>query len=307
MYKWDAAEALRLIEAERVTAFTGVPTMSLELVTHPNFDKYDTTSLRSIGGGGAPPPKMLGSLVAKKTKGRAGATQGYGLTETNAITITANAVDYKANPASCGKATVLVDLKVVEVDNPSNVLSPGSVGELCIRSVCNMKEYWNRPEATEEAFGADGWFRTGDIARVDEHGAVYILDRAKDLIIRGGENISCAEVESALYEHPDVAECAVFGLPDDRLGEIVAAAVVKRPGAGPLGGASLREFCLGRVAKFKAPVRIFLWHGAQLPRGPTGKIPKRVIKKQIIDGTANAALLLETGEGGGTNPMTSRL
>eukprot|EP00947_MAST-08B_sp_MAST-8B-sp1_P002478 g2478.t1 len=317
MYKWDAATALRLVEAERVTSFTGVPTMSLELVSHPDFDKYDTSSLRSIGGGGAPPPKKLGSLVAAKTKGRAGSGQGYGLTETNAISVLASSEDTKSNPSSCGRPTVLVELKVCDPDDPAaRALAPGSVGELCLKSACNMKEYWGKAGKTEEAVTPDGWFRSGDIARVDEKSYVYILDRAKDLIIRGGENISCAEVESALYDHPAVAECAVFGLPDERLGEVVAAAVVVDEkhkagllsgggegggGGGGGGGAALRAFCIERIAKFKAPALIFVWNDSQLPRGATGKIPKRTIKKALLDdhgAPRKAELIFDAGEGG---------
>jgi long-chain acyl-CoA synthetase len=287
MYKWDASEALKLVQNEKITSFTGVPTMSLELVTHPDFAKFDTSTLSRIGGGGAPPPKTLGGLVDKATKGRASAGQGYGLTETNAITVSASAQDYKANPASCGKATVLVDLKVVGDDGAA--LPTNGVGELLIRSAANMKEYWNKPEATAEAMTEDGWFRTGDIGRVDEEGYVYIMDRAKDLIIRGGENISCAEVESAVYEHPAVAECAVFGMPDERLGEVVAVAITPKPGfnASNTDAAEMRAFFTERLAKFKVPAEIYIW-AEQLPRGPTGKIPKRAIRQQIQSGEAKA-------------------
>jgi len=156
-----------------------------------------------------------------------------------------------------------------------------------------MKEYWNKPEATTEAISVDGWFRTGDVGKLDPDGALYIMDRAKDLIIRGGENISCAEVETAVYEHPSVQECSAFALPDERLGECVAVAVVRRQGAAAFTGPELEAFCAERLAKFKVPSQVFLWReGEQLPRGATGKIPKRTIRDQIKDGTAACTQIL---------------
>jgi acyl-CoA synthetase (AMP-forming)/AMP-acid ligase II len=289
MHKWDPLAALKLIESEKITAFTGVPTMSLEVITHPDYAKYDTSTLKIIGGGGAAPPKKLAADTVKTGK-QAG--QGWGLTESNAITVvTSSSADYAANPASCGRAVVLIDVKIVDDENKE--LPPGQSGEVLIRGPTLLKEYWNKPEATAKAISVDGWFRTGDIGKLDPDGALYILDRAKDLIIRGGENISCAEVETAIYEHPSVQECSVFAMPDERLGEVVAAAVVRRPDSPSLDGVELAAFCADRIAKFKVPSNIYLWKdGEQLPRGATGKIPKRDIRQAISNGTAACTQIL---------------
>ncbi len=292
MRKWNPGAALKLIESERVTRFTGVPTMSMELLAHPDYERYDTSSLQSLGGGGAAPPKKLGAETAKKGKS---AGQGWGLTESNALTVgTFSSQEYLRNPSSCGRAYPLIDIKIVDVDNPSReVARVGAPGEILIRGVAMMKEYWNKPEKTREAISVDGWFRTGDIGRLDDTGALYIMDRAKDLIIRGGENISCAEVESALYEHPAVSECAVFAMPDERLGEVVAAALVRKAGAPPFTADEIVAFARERLAKFKVPSVLFLWGaGDQLPRGATGKIPKRKVRDQIQAGTANCRQIL---------------
>ena len=162
-------------------------------------------------------------------------------------------------------------------------------GEIWFWGPIIMKEYWNKPKATADAITADGWFRTGDIGRVDSEGNVYIMDRAKDLIIRGGENISCAEVESAVYEYPEVAECAVFGRKDDRLGETVAVAITPVPTATRSSAAAafegLGNFLQSRLARFKIPDEVFVWEG-QLPRGATGKIPKKTIREMVDAGRA---------------------
>jgi len=289
MHKWNPVEALRLVECEKVTSFVGVPTMSMEMLTHPEYSKFDTSTLKSVGGGGAAPPKKLSEQTVKQGK-KAG--QGWGLTESNALTVnTSSSEDYAANPSSCGRAAVHIDIKIV--DDSNSELPPGGVGEVLIRGPTMLKEYWNKPEATAKAISVDGWFRTGDIGKLDPDGALYILDRAKDLIIRGGENISCAEVETALYEHPSVQEAAVFGMPDERLGEVVAAAIVPRDGLPSFSGPDLAAFCSERLARFKVPTEIYAWPaGQQLPRGATGKTPKREIRQQIQDGTAPCIRLL---------------
>eukprot|EP00927_Polykrikos_kofoidii_P077204 TRINITY_DN74172_c0_g1_i1.p1 TRINITY_DN74172_c0_g1~~TRINITY_DN74172_c0_g1_i1.p1 ORF type:complete len:657 (-),score=97.49 TRINITY_DN74172_c0_g1_i1:236-2206(-) len=289
MHKWDPLEALKLIESEKITTFIGVPTMSMEILSHPDFAKYDVSSLMNMAGGGAAPPNRLSADAARKGKT---ASQAWGLTESNSMTVTTfSSKEYVANPASCGRAMVLVDVKIVDDDNRE--LSPGEVGEVLIRGATIMKEYWNNPKATAEAISVDGWFRTGDVGKLDPDGSLYILDRAKDLIIRGGENISCAEVETALYDHPSIQECCVFSMPDERLGEIVAAAIVQNPGTAFLSGSDVTKFCLERMAKFKVPEELYLWReGLQLPRGATGKIPKREVRKQIQDGNAPCAKIL---------------
>ena len=289
MPKWDAGRALQLIESERVSGFTGVPTMSIELLNHPDFEKFDTSTLKSLGGGGAAPPKTLSAQTAKAGKS---ASQGWGLTESNAITVqTMSSAEYVQNPSSCGRAVALIDVKVIDIDTGKE-MPPNEPGEILIRGVTIMKEYWNKPEKTIESMSVDGWFRSGDIGRLDDTGALYIMDRAKDLIIRGGENISCAEVESAIYDHPSVMEAAVFAMPEARLGEQVAAAIVAKPGMA-FTAAEMVEFCKSKIAKFKAPSMIFLWNeGEQLPRGATGKIPKRTIRDQIQAGTASCRQIL---------------
>jgi long-chain acyl-CoA synthetase len=289
MTKWSPLLALQLIEAERISSFTGVPTMSLDLLNHPDYDKYDTSTLKSLGGGGAAPPKKLSAQTAKAGKK---ASQGWGLTESNAITVqTMSSTDYIANPSSCGRAVSLIDVKIVDPEDPSKEVPPNTPGEVLIRGITVMKEYLNKSEKTIEAMSKDGWFRSGDIGRLDDTGALYIMDRLKDLIIRGGENISCAEVESAIYEHPSVMECAVFAMPDERLGEVVAAAIVLKDGAPKFTAAEMILHCQGNLAKFKVPTEMYIWN-EQLPRGATGKIPKRTIRDQLKSGVANATQIL---------------
>merc|ERR1719230_218542 len=234
MTKWDATKALELIQREKPTVFTGVPTMSYEMMNHPDFDKYDTSSLGSIGGGGAAfKSSCANEIKGKFKKGRA--TQGWGMTETNAVSTLNSGDGYLKHPDSCGRPVMNVEVCAINVDSLAR-LGTNEVGELCIRGNTVMLEYYKKPDKTAEAFHIDKegklWMRTGDVGRVDEEGFVYIMDRLKDMIIRGGENISCAEVESAVYEHPSVAECAVFGLPDERLGEVVGAAVTFKEDAG---------------------------------------------------------------------------
>ena len=291
MHKWNPTTALKLIESERVTRFTGVPTMSMELLDHPDYDKYDTSSLQSLGGGGAAPPKKLSAQTAKKGKS---AGQGWGLTESNALTVgTYSSREYLNNPSSCGRAYPLIDIKIVDAETRTIELPPETAGEILIRGVPMMKEYWNKPSKTADSISLDGWFRTGDIGRLDKSGALYIMDRAKDLIIRGGENISCSEVESAIYEHPSVGECAVFAMPDERLGEVVAAAIVRKLEMPVFSADEMVVFLRERLAKFKVPSIIYLWHdGVQLPRGATGKIPKRKVRDQIKAGEALCSQIL---------------
>lgn len=277
MYRWDAGRALELIERERVTAFSGVPTLSRELLAHPDWSSRDTSSLRRLGGGGAAfPPDLVDRIDRGLTNG-APAT-GYGLTETTGI-ITANAAaTYVSRPTSCGRVVPTLDVRLQ--DEAGAVLPPGadSIGELCVRGPVVFTGYINQPDATAEAL-RDGWFRTGDIARIDEDGFVHIVDRAKDMVLRGGENVYCAEVEAAFYRHPDVMEVAVFGIPDERLGESVAAAVVLHPGADRSADA-LGDFVAERIAAFKVPTTIWLLD-QPLPRSAVGKFLKRDLRDQL--------------------------
>lgn len=287
MHRWDVEEALRLIEAERVTWFNGVPTMSAELQQAAKSTTRDISSLVDIfSGGAARPPDQVGRLASTFKRSVPGS--GYGLTETNALGAVNSGALYLARPESTGRTVPAVsDFRIV--DEQGAALPPGERGEVCYRSPANVLGYWNKPEATAEAF-VDGWFHTGDIGYLDEDGFLYIVDRIKDIIIRGGENISCLEVEAAIYAHPAVAEAAVFGLPDERLGEVVGAAVVLRPGAA-LAEAELRDFLGEHLASFKLPAHIW-FPEEQLPRIASGKIFKRQLKldySAALDNTAGDA------------------
>ena len=279
MYKWDAARALELIERERVTNFSGVPTMSREMLMHPDWAIRDTSSVKGMGGGGAP---IQPDLVAKIDKSLAGGvpSTGYGLTETHGIVTANQAKLYTEKPASCGRVVPTLDARLVNADGEI-VEGPEALGELCVRGSIVIKGYLNRPDATADAI-VDGWFHTGDIARIDEDGFVFIVDRVKDMVLRGGENVYCSEVEAAIYEHPDVAEAAVFGVPDDRLGEAVGAAIVLRSGA-TMTDEDLAEFLGERLAKFKIPTSIW-FRSEELPRNANGKFVKRALRDELVGG-----------------------
>ncbi len=275
MYRWDAAEALRLIEREGVTVFTGVPSMSREMLQHPDWENTDTSSLRSMGGGGAAiPTDLVRRIDDGLSQGRPGV--GYGLTETAGIATAISNEFYVANPSSVGP--LVPCMEAIVVDENGATLDPGQRGELRLRGPNVMKGYLNRPDATAEAI-VDGWFRTGDIAEVDDGGWIYIKDRIKDIVIRGGENIHCSEVEEALYELDQIAEAAVFGLPDERLGEAVAAAVVLVPGT-ELDEAALAKHLDGRLARFKHPRDVWFLDEA-LPRNANGKFLKRELRERF--------------------------
>ena len=277
MYKWDAARALELIEREHVTNFSGVPTMSREMLLHPDWNTRDTSSLKAMGGGGAALQPDLVEKIDKSLKS-GGPSTGYGLTETHGIVTANSAKMYTEKPASCGRVVPTLEARLE--DESGNVLEPGPnvLGELSVRGATVIKGYLNRQKETAEGI-RDGWFHTGDIARIDEDGFVFIVDRAKDMVIRGGENVYCSEVEAAIYEHPSVAEAAVFGVPDDRLGEIVAAAVVLRAGK-PLSQLDLCDFLAQRIAKFKIPATVW-FRTEQLPRNANGKFMKRELRKEL--------------------------
>jgi long-chain acyl-CoA synthetase len=274
MPKWDAEEAMRLIEAERVTYFVGVPLMSYEILTHPNRARYDLSTVTDFASGGAPRPVEHVRRIAAEMGGGAPLI-GYGLTETNAVGCGNWRDNYLAKPDSTGAASKPL-VEVAIVDGTGRPLPQGARGEVTIRSICNFKRYWNRPEDTEAAITADGFFLTGDVGYLDEDGYLFIVDRKKDIIIRGGENISCQEVEAAIYRHPAVAECAVFGLPDDRYGEVPGAAVHYRAGAA-LTTEQLCAFLAEHIAAFKLPARVWTWD-TPLPRLGTEKIDKVALR-----------------------------
>jgi len=276
MYKWDPERALELIERERVTSFVGVPTMSWDLLESPRFAEFDTSSLASVGGGGAPaPPELVKRIDGTFTRGRP--NLGYGMTETNAYGPGNSGDDYVARPTSTGRVVPGIDLRVTDPDGVE--LGVGEVGEIWFRGPHLIRGYWNRPDATAETI-VDGWLRSGDIGRIDEEGFVYVVDRAKDMVLRAGENVYCAEVEAAIYEHPDVHEAAVFGIPHERLGEEVAAAVMPKPGR-TIDPEDLRLFLNGRIASYKVPTVVSI-HAEALPRNASGKILKRELRDALV-------------------------
>jgi acyl-CoA synthetase (AMP-forming)/AMP-acid ligase II len=276
MPKWDATEALRLIEKEKITYFVGVPTMSLELMNHPDRHQYDLSSLKDITAGGAPRPVSHVERLKREFPGAQPAL-GYGLTETNAVGCTNFWGSYAAKPASTGRAQKPL-VEVVILGAGDRPLSTGEAGEIGIQAAANFKGYWRNPQATAEALTADGTVRTGDIGYLDEDGYLFIVDRKKEIIIRGGENISAAEVEAECYACAAVAEAAVFGALDDRLGEIPIAVVHLKKGE-QLDGEELRAFLGGRLAKFKVPEQVIV-SPEPLPRLGTGKIDRRALKAQ---------------------------
>jgi acyl-CoA synthetase (AMP-forming)/AMP-acid ligase II len=276
MPKWDPTEALRLIEKEKVTYFVGVPTMSLEIMNHPERSRYDLSSLKDITAGGAPRPITHVERL-KQEFPEAQPALGYGLTETNAVGCANFWSSYAARPASTGRAQKpLVQVSILGPDD--RPLPPREVGEIGIRSAANIKGYWRNPEATAETLAPDGTIRTGDVGYLDEDGYLFIVDRKKEIIIRGGENISAAEVEAECYACSAVAEAAVFGAADERLGEVPVAVIYIKDGE-RMSEAELRAFLDGKLARFKIPER-FIFSSVPLPRLGTGKIDRRALKAQ---------------------------
>ena len=276
MAKWDAGEALRLIEKEGITYFVGVPTMSLELLNHPERHKYDLSSLTDIAAGGAPrPASHVERLQAEFPKAQP--ALGYGLTETNAVGCSNFWGNYAAKPDSTGRAQKpFVELAILGADDAH--LPPGERGEIAIRSAANIKCYWKDAAATAATFTADGYVRTGDVGYVDEDGYLFIVDRKKDIIIRGGENIACAEVEAEIYACPAVAEVSVLGIPDERLGEVPLAVIYLHPEQS-LTEEELRAYLEPRMAAFKIPARM-IFAEDPLPKLGTGKIDRIAIRAQ---------------------------
>jgi len=277
MYKWDPEEALRIIEAERITTFNGVPTMSWEMVQSPNFAKFDVRSLKSMGGGGAAMAPEHSRQIAKQLKSGVPGT-GYGMTETNGLGTSISGADLLERPRSCGRPIPpLVEIKIV--DDAARELPRGETGEIWIKGPMNFRGYWNKPDATKETL-RDGWVCSGDIGHMDDQGFVFITDRAKDMVIRGGENIGCQEVEAVIHDHPAVSECAVFGVPDERLGETVAAVVMVKPNMA-LQPEAIRAHVAQHLARFKVPEHVWV-RGEQLPRIASGKIYKRGLREEAI-------------------------
>jgi long-chain acyl-CoA synthetase len=275
MYRWNPEKALELIERERITNFIGVPTQSWDLVNSPRFADFDTSSLRGVGGGGAPAPTALVERVAASVKS-GGPTLGYGMTETNAYGPNNTGADYLTHRTSTGRVMPIMRIAVRDPDG--NEVPTGQRGEIWFEGPMLIRGYWNKPEATAETI-VDGWLRSGDIGRVDEEGFVYVEDRLKDMILRGGENVYCAEVESAIYQHPAIHEAAVFGIPDERLGEEVAVTIHLVEGA-TLTADDLRAFLRKKIAAFMIPSRV-VFVDEPLPRNPAGKFLKRELRQGL--------------------------
>ncbi len=276
MYKWDAGVALELIEKEKITAVSGVPVMAREIISHPNFATTDTSTLLTLGGGGAQlQPDLVGKIEDEVETARP--NTGYGMTETCGIITSISADHFVDKPASCGPAMPAFESKVVNPETGVEV-PLGEAGELWVRGGHVIRGYLNREDATAETI-VDGWLRTGDMAKKDEDDFIFIVDRIKDMVLRGGENIYCAEVESAIFDHEDVAECTVFGVADDRLGEEVGVALLLKPGATTTAD-ELRSHCAGKLAKFKIP-RYFWFMNEALPRNASGKFLKRELRDSL--------------------------
>ncbi len=283
MHHFDPERALELIERERITIFGGVPAMVMQVLDSPDFERRDTSSVKSISYGGAPaPPDLVRRIKEHFPTGAPG--NGYGLTETSAMTTMNTGDDYVRKPDSVGPPAPVCDVAVVPEDfsgdePPTLEIDPDRAGELWIRGPNVVRGYWNRPDDTARVF-THGWLHTGDVARIDEEGYVHIVDRAKDMIIRGGENVYCVEVEAALYEHPAVADCAVIGVPHPVLGEEVGAVVVLRPDS-EVSADELRRFVGERLAAFNVPTRIW-FRSSPLPRNPAGKALKRELRTELL-------------------------
>ena len=282
VYRWDPERALQLIAREEISNFVGVPTQNFDMLNCEAFERYDTSSLRSVGGGGAPAPPELVQRIAT-TYAKAAPGIGYGMTETNAYGPQNGGADYLRHSTSAGRTTPIM---AVEIRDPNGVPVPvGEVGEIWFNGPNLIRGYWNRPDATAEVL-VDGWLRSGDVGRLDAEGFVYVEDRIKDMVLRGGENVYCAEVEAAIHEHPAVHEVAVFGVPHDRLGEEVAAVVVPRAGAS-VTETELVDFVAERLAPFKVPTRLRI-RPEPLPRNAAGKFLKRDLRREEEAASASA-------------------
>ncbi len=272
MYKWNAEEAIRLIESERLSSFGGVPSMVWQVIESPEFKSHDLSTVNQIMYGGAPAAPELAKRIHKLFP-QVQSSNGYGLTETSALATSNQAEDYLETPDSVGKPAPVTQVKVV--DELGQQVPTGEIGELWIKGPNVILGYWNNPEATTESF-TQGWLHTGDLARMDDEGRIYIMDRAKDMIIRGGENVYCVEVENVLYSHPEIMDAAVIGIPDKILGEEVGAIVQLIPNS-QLTETEIIQYTEGKLAPFKRPVRVNITR-APLPRNANGKILKKQLK-----------------------------
>jgi long-chain acyl-CoA synthetase len=277
-YKWNAEKALELIERESLTRLDGVPTMVGEVLNLPSLDQYDLSSLVSIAGGGAARPSKHVKLLKERLPHVLSGI-GYGMTETNAAGATNWGQAYMDRPTSTGQVTApLIQIEIR--DEHSNVLGPNQEGEICMKSALNMRCYWNKPDETAEAL-REGWIYSGDLGYMSDDGFLYITGRAKDIIIRGGENIACLEIENVLHLHPSVSEAAVHSAPDDRLGEIVCATILLREGCNAT-IEDIQNHVKSHLAAFKAPSHVHFLN-ERLPRIASGKVDKITLKKEAIE------------------------
>ena len=273
--RWDSDGALELIQRERITNFGGVPTIAWQVLENPRLNEFDLSSVENVSYGGAPAaPELVKRLKEKFPNSTAG--QGWGMTETSATAVSNGAEDYERKPASTGVASATGEMKIV--GDKGQTLPAGEVGELWYKGPIVVRGYWNNPQATAETF-IDGWIKTGDLAKIDDEGFLYIVDRAKDMLIRGGENIYCVEVENALYDHPAVMDAAVIGRPHQTLGEEPLAVVHLKPGTTAT-VEDLRHFAAQKIAAFKVPVDVIFWPET-LPRNANGKIVKKDLKERL--------------------------
>jgi long-chain acyl-CoA synthetase len=284
MHHFDPERALELIEREKVATFGGVPAMVMQVLDSPNFAKYDTSSIRGVSYGGAPAaPDLVRRIRAAWPIGQP--SNGYGLTETSSVTSMNSGGDYIAKPDSVGPPVPVTDAAIVPEDftgeEPDETIprGPDVRGELWIKGPQVVRGYWHRPVETAQTF-TRGWLHTGDVARLDEKNFIYIVDRAKDMIIRGGENVYSVQVEAALFEHPAVADAAVIGVPHPTLGEEVGAVIVLRPGH-KVGAEELSTHVRERLAGFMVPTHIW-FRDEELPRNPAGKILKRELRDTLV-------------------------
>ncbi|MDX9997107.1 MAG: class I adenylate-forming enzyme family protein [Phenylobacterium sp.] len=284
MYKWDVIRAFELIEREKINQAGGVPTIAWQLIEHPARKNYDLSSLESVGYGGAPSAPELVRKI-KEVFPKSAPSNGWGMTETCASVTGHSGEDYQNRPDSCGPAVPVSELQIRDPNDGVTVLPPGQVGELWAKGPQMCKGYWNKPEETAKTF-VDGWVRTGDLAKLDEEGFCFIIDRAKDMLIRGGENIYCVEVENVLYDHPAVMDAALVGIPHRTLGEEPAAVVTLKPGA-TVTEEELRTHVAEHLAAFKVPVKVKFWPEI-LPRNANGKILKNELKKAFEGEQAGA-------------------
>jgi len=274
-YKWDAGDALRLVEKYKVNQFGGVPTVVRSFIEHPDRDTFDLSSLASIGQGGAPVAPDTIARIEQDFAGKVSPGNGYGLTETTAGCIANAGAAYFAKKDSVGLPAVGTDVCIMDEDGKED--PQGTIGEVCIYGPQNVRGYWNKPAETAKAF-VDGWFHTGDAGYIDEDGYIYVVDRIKDMVLRGGENVYCVEVEAALFEHDAVRDCAVIGLPHEKLGEEVAAVLVAADGFGADHTDDVVAYLSSRLAAFKVPSKVF-WHPEELPRNATGKVLKKDLRE----------------------------